>query len=102
MDIEHCSKHSIRHSIDCADPDVVDTYKRLSAKWPKFSKKDLDDRYEGNPHPVFLMAKSNFKFQDNVWFQKRAVGKNTLGRAVKTLIESTPGKINWLQFLCIF
>ena len=82
----------MRHSIDCADLDVVDTYKRMSARWQQFSKKELDARYDGNPHPVFLMAKSNFNVQDKVWYQKRAVGKNTLGRAMRTLIESTPGK----------
>ena len=98
MDIEHCSKSSMRHSIDCSDSDVVDTFKRMSERWPKFTKKDLDDRYDGNPHLEFLMAKTNFKFEDKIWFQKRAVEKNTLGRAVKNLIESTPGSISKLLF----
>lgn len=103
MDIEHCSKHSIRHSIDCSDPDVVDSFKRLSARWPKFKKKELEDRFEGNPHPVFLMAKSNFNPEDEVWFQKRAVGKNTLGKAVRNLIEGTPGEciISCLEFFLL-
>lgn len=91
MDIEHCSKHSIRHSIDCSDQDVVQTFKLMSEHWPSFSPEELADRFQGNPHPVFLRAKSGFKIKDRVWFQKRAVGKNSLGKAVRTLIESTPG-----------
>ena len=102
MDIEHCSKNSIRHSIDCSDSDVVATWKRMSGHWPKFSKEDLIVRFEGNPHPVFLMSKSNCKFQDAVWFQKRPVGKNTLGKSVKTLIESTPGFFLTSFLLCSF
>lgn len=100
LDIEHCSKHSIRHSIDCADSDVVDTFKRMSERWPKFTKEELQDRFEGNPHPVFLMAKTNWKFNDKVWFQKRACGKNHLGKAVRILIESSPGKFS-LTFVSI-
>ena len=91
LDIEHCSKHSIRHSIDCADADVVDSYKRMADCWPRFSEEELRERYDGNLHPVFLMAKPNWKSTNKVWFQKRAIGKNTLGKAVRSLIENTSG-----------
>jgi hypothetical protein len=40
--------------------------------------------------PLFLTSKSRFKVTDPVWFQKFPVGKNTLGKTVKTLVEGTP------------
>ena len=74
---------------------MVQTFKLMSERWPSFTPEELADRYEGNSHPVFSRAKLNLKPKDRVWFQKRAVGKNSLGKAVRTLIESTPG-----EFFC--
>jgi hypothetical protein len=40
---------------------------------------------------MFLVSKPKFKKSDSIWFLKSPMGKNPLGRTVKTLVEGTPG-----------
>lgn len=90
MDIQHCSNHSMRKPLDVYCEDIVLTFKTLKSHWPTFSEKDLE-KWEGRPHPIFLTPKSNIKKNDHVWFYRSAVGRNTLGKTVKALIESCEG-----------
>jgi len=91
MDIKHCSSHAMRKHVDVYCKDVVDTFKILKSHWPLFTKKKLEEKFDGQPHPVFLQPKARVKKGDQVWFQKSAIGRNTLGKSCKLLIEATPG-----------
>lgn len=59
--------------------------------WPLFTKNELEEKFDGQPHPIFLQPKACIKRGDQVWFQKSAIGRNTLGKSCKLLIEATPG-----------
>ena len=75
--------------MDCCSYDVLKTYKTLTAQWPLFS---LDEPaiFLGSVLPFFLTLKLKVKKNDDVWFLKIPVEKNTLGQMVKQIILSTP------------
>ena len=85
-----CNVENMRQPINCYCPDLVATYTALRSHWPSMSQKDLL-KFDG-VQPVFLRPKMKLKKNDDVWFLKTAVGKNTLGTIiVKLLLEETPG-----------
>jgi hypothetical protein len=80
----------MRKPVDYYSNDVLETYKTLTAHWPLFSSDDLAV-FPGSVQPFFRTPKLKVKKNDDVWFFKTPVGKNTLGQTVKQIILSTPG-----------
>ena len=76
--------------MDCYCKDVILTYKTLISHWPTFNAEEIA-QFPNRSQLLFLTPKSKFKVTDSAWFQKSPVGKNTLGKTVKTLVEGTPG-----------
>jgi hypothetical protein len=89
LDIKRCNQEQLRRPVDCYTEDVIRTYKALKSHWPTFSAKDLAE-LPNKAQPMFLVPKPKFKKSDSVWFLKSPVGKNPLGKTVKTLVEGTP------------
>ena len=89
-DIYHCNLESMRKPVDCYSADVLLTYKTLTAHWPVFNGDELTV-FPDSVQPFFLTPKSKLKRNEEVWFLKNPVGKNTLGQTVKNIILSTPG-----------
>ena len=75
--------------MDCCLDDVLKTYKTLTTHWPLFSLDELAI-FLSSVQPFFLTLKLKVKKNDNVWFLKILVEKNTLGQTVKQIILSTP------------
>ena len=90
LDIKHCNQESLRRPVDCYCVDVILTYKTLISHWPSFTSEEIA-QFPNRSQPLFLTPKSKFKIADPVWFQKSPVGKNTLGKTVKALVDGTPG-----------
>ena len=89
MDIIHCNVKNMPQPINCYCPDLLATYKALRSHWLRMSQKDLL-KFDG-VQPVFLRPKMKLKKNNDVWFLKMAVGKNTLDIVVKLLIEEANG-----------
>jgi len=92
IDIHHCSARSLRKPIDCYQHDLINTFKEMMMHRPIFSHENLA-KFEGEPEPLFLQPKLKIKRKDNIWFLKKAVGKNTLAKVTLSLIEQTEGII---------
>jgi hypothetical protein len=80
----------MRKPVDCYSEDVLQTYKTLTAHWPVFNTNELAV-FPSSVQPFFLTPKLKIKKNDDVWFLKTPMGKNTLGQTVKQIILSTPG-----------
>jgi hypothetical protein len=76
--------------VDCYFEDVILTYKTLISHWPVFTTEGIAE-FSNCLQRLFLTPKSKFKKTEFVWFQKFHVGKNTLDKTVRTLVEGTPG-----------
>jgi hypothetical protein len=63
----------------------------LVSHWPEFSADDLNVKPFDGVQPFFLIPKHKVKMTNTVWFLKTPVGKNTLGRICKDLIDGTAG-----------
>jgi hypothetical protein len=68
-------------------PDVIRTYKALISHWLEFSVEELAVKPFDGVQPFFLTPKLKLKSSDSVWFLKTPVGKNTLNKICKELIE---------------
>jgi hypothetical protein len=90
LDIKHCNQESLHRPIDCYSTDVICTYKTLKSHWPTFIAEDLSE-LPNHAQPMFLEPKPKFMPTDQVWFLKSPVGKNPLGKTLKTLVEGTVG-----------
>ena len=86
-DIYHCNSESMRRPVDTYSRDVVSTYKTLVSHWPDFSVEELAGKPFDGVQPFFLTPKLKVKKSDSVWFLKMPVGKNTLSKICKELIE---------------
>jgi hypothetical protein len=86
-DIYHCNSEVMRKPVDTYSPDVVKTYKTLVSHWPEFSVEELSVKPYDGVQPFFLTPKLKVKKNDVVWFLKRPVGKNSLSKICKELIE---------------
>jgi hypothetical protein len=86
-DIYHCNSEAMRKPIDTYSKDVVNTYKTLVSHWPEFNKKDLEGKPYYSVQPFFLTPKLKVKKNENVWFLNTPIGKNTLSKICKELIE---------------
>ena len=80
----------MRKPVDCYSEDVLQTYKTLTVHWPVFNVDELVV-FPNSVQPFFLTPKLKIKNNEDVWFLKTPVGKNTLGQTVKQIILSTPG-----------
>ena len=89
-DIYHCNSESMRKPVDCYSEDVLQTYKTLTAHWPMFNADELAV-FPNSVQPIFLTPKLKIKKNEDVWFLKTPVGKNTLSQTVKQIILSTLG-----------
>ena len=76
--------------MDCYFEDVILTYKTLISHWPIFTTKDIVE-FSNRLQRLFFTPKSKFKKTDFVWFQKFHIGKNTLDKTVRTLVEGIHG-----------
>jgi hypothetical protein len=86
-DIFHCNSEAIRKHVDTYSKDVVNTYKTLVSHWPLFSAEDLAGKPYYGVQPFFLTPKLKLKKNDDVWFLKIPVGKTSLSKICKELIE---------------
>ena len=89
LDIKRCNQEQLRSPVDCYTEDVIRMFKCLKSHWPNFTAEDLAELPNG-AQPMFLVLKPKIKKSDSVWFLKSPVGKNPLGKTVKTLVEGTP------------
>jgi hypothetical protein len=80
----------MRKPVDCYSQDVLETYKTLTVHWPIFSSDELAI-FAGSVQPFFLTPKLRVKKNDDVWFLKTPVRKNSLGQTVKSIILSILG-----------
>ena len=87
-DIYHCNSEAMRKPVDTYSKDVVNTYKTLVSHWPEFTAEDLEGKPFNGVQPFFLTPRLKIKKNENVWFLKTAVGKNTLSKICKELIEA--------------
>jgi hypothetical protein len=86
-DIYHCNSEAMRKPIDTYFPYVIRTYKALVSHWPEFSVEELAVKPFDGVQPFFLTPKLKLKSSNSVWFLKTPVGKNTLNKICKELIE---------------
>jgi hypothetical protein len=77
----------MRKPIDMYSPDVIRTYKALVSHWPEFPVEELAVKPFDGVQPFFLTPKLKLKSSDYVWFLKTPIGKNTLSKICKELIE---------------
>ena len=68
----------MRKPVDCYSEDVLQTYKTLTVHWPVFNADELVV-FPNSVQPFFLTPKLKIKKNEDVWFLKTPVGKNTLG-----------------------
>ena len=73
--------------MECFLYNVVNTFKLFSSHWPVLSSKELQVLYKGSQQPLFLVPKK-VKVDDDVWFLKKPIGKNTLAGTMKMLVEA--------------
>ena len=85
--IYHCNSEAIHRPVDTYSPDIVKTYKTLVSHWPEFFVEELVVKPFDVVQPFFLTPKLKVKKSDSVWFLKTPVGKNTLSKICKELIE---------------
>ena len=85
--IYHCNSEAMWKLVDTYFKDVVNTYKTLVSHWPGFTSEDLEGKPFYGVQPFFLTLRLKIKKNENVWFLKIVVGKNTLSKICKDLIE---------------
>jgi hypothetical protein len=78
---------AILKPVDTYSKDMVNNNKTLVSHWPEFSAEDLAEKPFYDVQPFFLTPKLKLKKNNDVWFLKTPMGKNSLSKICKELIE---------------